>query len=386
MGARELRTGKEKRLFGIAFGVSLIAWIVLVITVIGIAYGIMFGLFLYIAHALMIAYIKGHAIKLSENQFPGIYDRVVTASQTLGLPKIPEVYIMQAGGALNAFATKLTGRNFVVIYSDLLEACGEEGKELDMIIGHEIGHLALGHLKWLWFLVPARVVPLLGAAYSRACEYSCDLCGLTMAGDLQSAGRGLAVLAAGGKYGKEANIRYFVEQARESGRFWPAIYELNSTHPYLHKRIAALVNHERPGLMRIASRNVLAYPLAPLFGMATPSGGAPLMMIAIIGIMAAIAIPQFEQYRQKADKLALDTVMNEVQASAHSFYARNGRWPCTQAELNAPKALALVTQKNWKLETNCSDNVAYVNYKEQDKEYYRMVNFQTGEIQEGAMK
>lgn len=375
MNARELRTGKEQRLFGIAFAVSFAAWVALVITVIGIAYGIMLGTFLYVAHALMIAYIKGHAIKLSENQFPAIYARVVNAAQSLGLPTTPEVYIMQAGGALNAFATKLTGRNFVVIYSDLLEACGEEGKELDMIIGHEVGHLALGHLKWLWFLMPARVVPLLGAAYSRACEYSCDLCGLTMAGDLLTASRGLAVLAAGSTYGKGASIRYFADQARESGRFWPAIYELNASHPYLHKRVVALLNHQRPGSIRVASRNGLSYLLAPLFGMATPGGSAPLVMVAITGIMVAIAIPQFEQYRHKADKMALDMVTNEIQAGARSYYNSTGNWPCTSEELNVPGVQALIAQKNWKLETSCSDQAAVVTYREQGKESFRKVSF-----------
>jgi Zn-dependent protease with chaperone function len=379
MNASELRTSKEKRLFGIVFGVSLAVWIILVITVIGIAYGILFGLFLYVAHALMIAYIKGHAIKLSENQFPGIYDRVVTASLNLGLPKTPEVYIMQAGGALNAFATKLTGRNFVVIYSDLLEACGVEGQELDMIIGHEIGHLALGHLKWIWFLMPSRLVPLLGTAYSRACEYSCDLCGLSMAGELSAAARGLTVLAAGGKYGKEANIRYFVEQARESGGFWPAIYELNATHPYLHKRIAALMNHQRPGFIRIAPRNKLAYPLAPLLGMVSPGGSAPLIMVAMVGVMAAIAIPQFEQYRHKADKATLDMVSNDIQSAARRYYDRNGDWPCTAAELNAPKALSAINQKQWGLETRCSDKAAFVTYTDQGTDSFRKISFVDGE-------
>jgi uncharacterized protein YhdP len=43
------------------------------------------------------------------------------------------------------------------------------------------------------------------------------------------------------------------------------------------------------------------YPLAPLFGVATPSGSATLVMVAMVRIIAAIAIPQIAQYRQKAD-------------------------------------------------------------------------------------
>lgn len=65
MSARNLRTSKEKNLFAISFGISLIAWIILVVTIIGIFYGMFFGLFLFVAHALMISHIKGHGVKLS---------------------------------------------------------------------------------------------------------------------------------------------------------------------------------------------------------------------------------------------------------------------------------------------------------------------------------
>ena len=152
--AVELRTPSEKKYFVLAFIVSTIAWLVIVATIFGMLYGILIGLFLFAVHALWIAHIKGNAVRVSKDQFPEIYQRVSEASRKLGLAAAPSAYVMQAGGVLNAFATKFVGRNFMVIYSDLLDACSEGGRELDMIIGHEIGHLALGHLKWIWFLIP----------------------------------------------------------------------------------------------------------------------------------------------------------------------------------------------------------------------------------------
>lgn len=386
MTAQELRIGKEKKLFAISFAVSLIAWIVLVVTVIGILYGAFFGFFLFVAHALLIAYIKGHGVKLSERQFPEIYARVVAASDKLGLKSPPDVYLMQAGGALNAFATKLTGRNFVVIYSDLLEACGEEGKEIDMIIGHEIGHLALGHLKWLWFLMPSRIVPLLGSAYSRACEYSCDLCGYKAAGDMQAAARGLAILAAGGKYGKLMDLRSFVSQVGDTGGFWASVYELNASHPYLPKRIAALINSQRPGMVPAVGRNVLAYPLAPFFGVASTGGSAPLVMVAMVGVMAAVAIPQFEAYRSKADMVMLDTTLASIHRTAQSYREKNGRWPCSEAELNLPQVTAVIAQKKWRLDTDCERNFASISFKKGGVDHYKLIDFNTGGIQEGPLK
>ena len=382
MTAHKLRTSKERTLFTISLVISLIAWIVVVFSVIGIFYGIFFLLFLYIAHALMIAYIKGHSVKLSAGQFPDIYARVVAASEKLGLKSLPEVYLMQAGGALNAFATKLTSRNFLVIYSDLMEACGDEGKEIDMIIGHEIGHLALGHLRWLWILFPSRIVPLLGSAYSRACEYSCDLCGLEAAGDIQAATRGLAILAAGGKYGKLADMRSFVFQVKDTGGFWSSIYELNATHPYLPKRVAALLNSQRPGLVPGVSRNIFAYPLAPFFGFASGGGSAPLIMIAVIGILAAVAIPQFEAYKGKADAAMVDKTLAVIQKAALIHHERYNNWPCSEAELDAPEASALVARKNWKMAVNCEKTAASITYKKDGTEHFKVVDFNSGEIQE----
>ena len=39
------------------------------------------GLFLFIAHALMIAHIKGNAVRVSKDQFPEIHMRVSEASR-----------------------------------------------------------------------------------------------------------------------------------------------------------------------------------------------------------------------------------------------------------------------------------------------------------------
>lgn len=385
MTAQDFRTAKETKLFWISAIISGLAWTALIVTIIGLAYGLLIGFFLFAAHSLMIAYIKGHGVRLSQQQFPQIYDRVVVASEKLGLPKTPEVYLMQAGGALNAFATKWSGRNFVVIYTDLLEACGDEGKEIDMIVGHEIGHLALGHLKWLWFLIPSRMIPLLGAAYSRACEYSCDQCGFAVVGDLDSATRGLTVLAAGGNYGKKLHLPSFVEQTWDTGGFWASVYELNATHPYLSKRVAALINKEQPGHVKAVPRSFLAYPLAPLFGMATPAGSAPLMMVAVMGIVAAVAIPQFQEYQNKADAAAMEKVLTQVKDSARVYQRNVGKWPCTEAAVVNDDLEGFLKQKHWQLKTNCTDNYAIITYQAQGENRYRLMSYESGEMREGSV-
>ena len=117
---------------------------------------------------------------------------------------VPEVYVVQAGGILNAFATKLLSRRFVAIYSDLLDACDVggpgEATELDFVIGHEIGHLARRAISPGSGFPPRASFPLLGPAYSRAREYTCrSTCGHAVVDNVEVSSRALRhPLAAGG--------------------------------------------------------------------------------------------------------------------------------------------------------------------------------------------
>ena len=106
---------------------------------------------------------------------------------------------MQMGGAFNAFATRFFGRDFLVLYSDVVDALADNPDALNFYIGHEIGHIKRKHLKWSTVLLPASMLPLIGAAYSRAREYTCDRHGLAACDSPLNAEFGMAALAAGGK-------------------------------------------------------------------------------------------------------------------------------------------------------------------------------------------
>jgi Zn-dependent protease with chaperone function len=305
LSADRLRTKSERTLFVGSSIVSVLIWLVLLGTIVGALYGAILGIFLFFAHAIFIAHMKGNGVRITGEQFPELHEKVVRASECLGLATPPDAYVIQSGGILNAFATRYFSRNFIVLYSDLLEACGEDGHEIDMIIGHEVGHLALNHLKRMLFLLPARIMPWLGSAYSRACEYSSDLCGMEVAGNLDESIRGLSILATGGKYARRLDVTAYVKQVEETNGFWTSVCELNSSHPFLSKRVAALINHRTPQSIPVPGRHPLAYPLAPFLGLGSASGGSGgLAMVAVLGILAAIAIPNFVKYKEKAAKAA----------------------------------------------------------------------------------
>jgi len=203
-------------------------------------YGAILALGGFVAHALALGRIRGNGVLVSERQFPFLQHMVTAHAQRLGLTYSPTVYVLESGGILNAFATKLLRRKFVIVNADILAlAVRRGGAAVSFIVGHELGHHWRGHLRWRWLINPARFVPYLGPAYSRACEYTCDRVGAYCAPD--GAIDGLLVLAAGSWLHRHVNAQEFAKQADADHGFWIRRAELVSSHPRLPKRVAALL-------------------------------------------------------------------------------------------------------------------------------------------------
>ena len=297
-----LVTDRERTLFTIGAIFSGLVWAVAILGTfgLGLILGLSVGAFILMAHALFLAHVRGNGVRVTQQQLPELYERCQAAAKKLGMAELPDTYLLQSGGVLNAFATKLLSRKFIVIYSGLVANC-EDPRELDFVIGHELGHHAAGHLKWNAFLIPFQILPWLGPAYSRAREYTCDRAGYAVVEDVEVASRALVVLAAGGKMASKVNLQAFADQRLSSGHFWMATMELNLSHPYLCKRVAAIQEFKAPGTVAAVGRNPWAYPLAPFFAVATGGSVAAslMVMVAVTGVMAAVAIPNFTQYKQR---------------------------------------------------------------------------------------
>lgn len=202
--------------------------------------------FLFLMTVFLIGYFKGNGIKVSESQFPDIYGILKAHSETLGLQRVPEMYIIQGNGVLNAFATKWLARNFVVLYSNILEAAYEDRMDaVSFVIGHELGHIKRGHLSFLksLFILPAKLIPFLGNAYSRACEYTCDAIGFSLVP--QAGVNGLLVLAAGKMLYKRINIKALDTDFKSQSSAITTIVELFSTHPRITKRVLRIRELEK---------------------------------------------------------------------------------------------------------------------------------------------
>jgi Zn-dependent protease with chaperone function len=279
----------------------------------------MFYLFFLFTHSALISYLKGSAVKISPSQFPDLYKQLEFCCRKLNITEIPETFILHADGAFNAFATRFLGRNFVVLFSDVVDALNDNKNALNFYIGHELGHIHRSHLLWAPVLFPAMLFPLLGAAYSRAREYTCDNYGYVCCPSPQDAIHGLAALSAGAKRWKDLNIQSYVSQSEVTGGFWMSFNELIADYPWLVKRMARIVAMSKHQSFTPPSRSFFAWVFALLVPRTGIGAGAGAMLslvlvaVAIIGILAAIAIPQFEAYRQMAmENMEPDTEVYEI--------------------------------------------------------------------------
>ena len=183
----------------------------------------LFGLFN--ERAFRLTYLAG-SVRVSERQFPHIYEMVRDGAYILDLPEVPECYVLQFP-LVNAMAL---GRDkpFIVINSAMVELYDPE--ELRWVVGHELGHILSGHALYRTMLLillqlaaRAAFLPIALALtaiiwgleeWFRKSELSCDRAGLLAGQDVDAARRGLMKLAGGAQL-SELNPDAFREQAHE---------------------------------------------------------------------------------------------------------------------------------------------------------------------------
>jgi Zn-dependent protease with chaperone function len=203
--------------------------------IIFIVYGVLIALYVFFATGVMVGHIKGNGIRITKGQFPEIYQILEKQCEQLNM-EMPPVYVMQNGGVLNAFATRFIGRNYVVIYSEIFDLVYENGvDELSFVIAHELGHIKRNHISKRLWLFPSIIIPFLGSAYSRACEYTCDNIGNAVSPNGSTLG--LLILASGKSGYKKVNMEEYISSSKNEKGFWLWFAEKVSSHPNLPKRI-----------------------------------------------------------------------------------------------------------------------------------------------------
>lgn len=338
----------ERPLFVTLLVISLLIWGGLLFATKGLVVGYIafFFLFYLFAQSAFISYLKGTAVEITPAQFPDLDEKIAACCQKLGLPEAPKAYLLHVGGAFNALATRFLGRNFVVLFSDIVDALEDHPDALNFYIGHEIGHIKRNHLLWKPVLLPAVFLPVIGAAYSRAREYTCDRHGLAACNDAISAQLGLGALAAGGKRWRTLNNNRYIAQTHDSSGFWMSLHELLSDYPWLTKRVAAVQAIATGADARQPGRHPIALLLAlfiPRVGVGAGAGSG-LVVVASIGILAAIALPAYQEYTVRAKMVEAVAIGRQAAATVGNFYATNNSLPKTveQAGFVLPPAASSV--------------------------------------------
>jgi Zn-dependent protease with chaperone function len=247
-----LRHEKEKTYLIIMQIVGGLIWILLLIATrsIILLWGLPFALILWLTGLYFKAVIYGDSVKVTEKQYSEIHRIVAEHSQKLNLANVPEVFIYNGSGLINAFAIKFLSIKYVILMSDLVDLMLKRNKidELSMIIGHELGHHAAGHTNpWKNLLLkPATFIPLLGAAYGRACELTADRIGYAVTRNHTAAQNALVAIALGSEsLANDTNIDEFLLQEKEIPEFMGFIHKIFSTHPRMTRRVIEIANFHK---------------------------------------------------------------------------------------------------------------------------------------------
>jgi Zn-dependent protease with chaperone function len=193
--------------------------------------------------------LLGHAVKVSERQFPKIHRITRTAADTLQIT-MPQVFIVN-NPTYNAGTLGTNEDSFVMVHSALVDQYSDE--ELLTVIGHECGHIHNSHVAYLtalhyltymatmfmpWVLQPALVAL---RTWSRRAEITCDRAGMLVTRDASAAERAITKLAVGsGRLYQDFNVDAFLEQHEEGTHGIGKFMEVFATHPWLPKRVLAM--------------------------------------------------------------------------------------------------------------------------------------------------
>ena len=191
--------------------------------------------------------VRSHGLRVNEVATPGLYTAARRVSETLQLPEVLELYVVNDPHA-NAYAPVLAphSRPFVIINSGLAELLGPT--EMEFAIGHELGHLGCRHGvdEDDEQADRSEFESLQRRSRSRYAEISADRIGLLASRSVFTAARVMVKMASGlSDKSLMLDIDAFLAQLDESpesvGREW----ELHESHPGLPLRLSAVMQFSR---------------------------------------------------------------------------------------------------------------------------------------------
>lgn len=197
------------------------------------------------------------SIRVSEKNFPEIYHKAQEYRSLLRLRKMPEIYVRQMNGQVNAYTSWVPGKTFIQLNAEIVDLAYMENKDFDtvfFVMAHEFGHVYLHHVQLGYTLWPmlAMFFPAVGQLFylglQRAREYSADRVAQALTGgkaELET----MMMLSAGRHAYKYVDAGDYVERINEHNRalerFARWCINFGSTHPIHPYRVRAILDPEK---------------------------------------------------------------------------------------------------------------------------------------------
>ncbi len=212
------------------------------------------------------AFSLGSAVRLGQDQLPGIWVLHRQVFNTLDMERVPDLYITQFPLA-NAY-TIGTKKPIVVLNSELVRILDEDGRRV--VLAHEAAHVHSDHVLYRTALIILLQIgssvrlpllaglPLLAIRYAllewfRAAELSCDRGAALVTRDPNAVCRALMTIAAG-EAAEDLNLDAFIAQGMDyseggSGleKLTKLLQDLGLTHPMPVRRVRLLLDWVQDG-------------------------------------------------------------------------------------------------------------------------------------------
>ncbi|MCC6201526.1 MAG: pilin [Gammaproteobacteria bacterium] len=163
--------------------------------------------------------------------------------------------------------------------------------------------------------------------------------GLAASSSRDDALAALAVLGSGGEKLHALNVANSIAQERYTDGFWMSYHELTSDYPWLRKRLAHVEAADGAGRgYRPPRRNFFAGVLAAITQRFGIGGGASLVMtIALIEILAAGAIPAYQDYEVRMQVSQALPLVGQIEAVAGEYIETNDTYPESLGAIGLPE-------------------------------------------------
>ena len=331
---------RERVLGVITLLIGLLVWLLLVVGTFGGALLVLLlGFIVYLfVQSTLIAHIKGNGVALSEAQFPDLHAQFVACCEQLQMKERPQAYVMNGNGGLNAFATKFLRTQYVVLLSDVVDAMRHHPDGVRFYVGHELGHLRMKHLSWHFLRWPVLWLPLVGAAYSRARESTCDRHGAACSSSPDNAARAIAALAAGGRRWQQLDVAGLSRAGQADVGLLDVVPRADLGVPVVDQT-------------RVASgRSQCAATVAPQVGLRV---GGLHSVRRTARRRLRLADPRLLHRRAGRDRSARLPGLHRARAARAGGGAVAGRARCVGRVLPAPRTRARVAEGSWHSRSTC---------------------------------